>query len=90
MGVFVSVKNVLFLQYFYARLILIIIVIFRVLFDFILFCRYQINVEQCEKKMKNSENEDFGQLDSNPTRIAGLKLFFDPKEKKKKINKRKT
>jgi len=36
----VRAKNVLFLRYFYTRFMLVIIVIFGFLFDFILFCRF--------------------------------------------------
>jgi len=39
-GVFVYAKNALFLQYFYTRLMLIIIVIFRFSIDVILFGRF--------------------------------------------------
>jgi len=62
---------------------LVIIVIFRFLFDFILFCRYQIKVEKMQKEMKTAINKDLGRLDSYPTRIVRPNLFFDPKEKGK-------
>ena len=38
---FVRAKNVLFLRYFYTRFMLIIIVIFKFLFDFILFVGFE-------------------------------------------------
>jgi len=39
---------------------LIIIVIFRFLFDLILFCRHQTNVENFQKEMKNVGNKVVG------------------------------
>ena len=59
MGVFVRAKNVLFLRYFYIRFMLVTIVIFRLLFDFILFCRYRMNMEKNAKKMKNAPSLHF-------------------------------
>ena len=67
MGVFVRTKNVLFLWCFYTCFMLVIIVFLRFLFDFILFGRFGINVEKCnkmrEKMVENAGNEKLGRID---------------------------
>ena len=61
-----------------------IIVIFRFLFDFILFCRCGIIWEKMRGKDEEMlKSEELGQIDSNPVRITWLPVLCSPKERKK-------
>jgi len=78
----VRAKNALFLQYFYTRFMLVIIVIFRFLFDFILFCRYWIIMVKIWEKDKNVGNS--GPHYSNPTQsLSPLSCLAQREEEKK-------
>ena len=51
----VRTKNELFLRYFYTCFMLVLIVFLRFLTDFILFCRFLINVKKGQKMVENGE-----------------------------------
>ena len=62
-----------------------IIVIFRFLFDLILFCRCGIILAKMRGKDEEMlKNKELGQIDSNPTRIIWPHVFCSPNEREKK------